>query len=916
MRYLFIFLCSLLSVLGYAQTPTTIANLRALTSATPNQQFYVTNAGREGFFRYDATDNSSVDDNGVIIVSGTGLRFKRLNFQSNYINPATDTVFVTWFGANGADSTFDNTDIFEAIIGRNYKRIHIPDGIYRINRTSLNNVGNSDPKKRGLMVRANQIWTGNGTHRSIVMMDGVTRNTQSTYYMLFNADGGGTGGGAGTDTCDNVQFRGFTIRGKNYAYEDLGTADEAIGIYFQVNASHGTIDSVKFEYIFGHGVADFGNGFLKGGYATVRNCIAQYNAKNGFNMNTPYLTFTGNYGYRNKFSLLEASTGHSIIMNNIAEENDFVGIAIGGYTDSTEANRDGGFNIVAGNIAFGQVSKGISLSGGTSYSLVFNNTTYYNGSQGIIFSEDPAWPGVKTRNNYVFNNIIYDNGRSSTPATSDPHGIFLDAGYSRVYNNDIYSTGSNVAFRGKTYTQRFGVLFSAKEFNMVAGNNVRGHRQNNGDYYIRLGANVVWTDTTWMTSEANNPWIRLSADPFGAPQFQPYSWTQVFGSLLMNGQATSTAYEPTLTGIDPNSTHTLRLAYTGGVDSITLITTRPPTIELGADTTVVNSLADRILTSTASDADGSIASYQWHIMRRPFGSTSTLTNATSATATLTNVAYGQYYIMCEVTDNRGSKGVDYRVINVTQNIPPVASAGNDQTITLPTSAVTLTGLGTDADGVILTYAWTKLTGGSATISSPSSSTTAVTGLAAGTYTFRLLVTDELGATDDDTVQVTVNAAPVNQPPTANAGNDRTITLPTTSVSVTGIGTDPDGTIVSYAWTKISGPVGGNILSPSNATTTITGLQAGTYVYRLTVTDNGLATATDELIITVNAAPPSSNQVVANCTITQANKETTERVYRYSWQAPDRIIYRITQYRCGAWIRERWVNNSWQIIGYQ
>jgi hypothetical protein len=93
----------------------------------------------------------------------------------------------------------------------------------------------------------------------------------------------------------------------------------------------------------------------------------------------------------------------------------------------------------------------------------------------------------------------------------------------------------------------------------------------------------------------------------------------------------------------------------------------------------------------------------------------------------------------------------------------------------------------------------------------------------------------------------------NASPSANAGNDQTITLPTSSVTLTGSGTDADGTIASYAWTKISGPAGSTITSSSSATTTVTGLVQGVYVFRLTVTDNLGATGFGDVQITVNAA---------------------------------------------------------------
>ncbi|MFI5129779.1 MAG: hypothetical protein ACHQFX_07305 [Chitinophagales bacterium] len=43
--------------------------------------------------------------------------------------------------------------------------------------------------------------------------------------------------------------------------------------------------------------------------------------------------------------------------------------------------------------------------------------------------------------------------------------------------------------------------------------------------------------------------------------------------------------------------------------------------------------------------------------------------------------------------------------------------------------------------------------------------------------------------------------PANQSPTANAGADKTITLPVSSVTLSGSGSDPDGSIASYAWSK-------------------------------------------------------------------------------------------------------------------
>ena len=137
----------------------------------------------------------------------------------------------------------------------------------------------------------------------------------------------------------------------------------------------------------------------------------------------------------------------------------------------------------------------------------------------------------------------------------------------------------------------------------------------------------------------------------------------------------------------------------------------------------------------------------------------------------------------KVTDNNGATAVDTVQVTVNAaNIAPTANAGADQSITLPTSTVSLSGSGTDADGTISSYSWTKVSGPAAgTITSATSAATTVTGLAQGVYQFQLKVTDNNGATAVDTVQVTVNAA--NIAPTANAGADQSITLPTSTVSL-------------------------------------------------------------------------------------------------------------------------------------
>jgi len=185
------------------------------------------------------------------------------------------------------------------------------------------------------------------------------------------------------------------------------------------------------------------------------------------------------------------------------------------------------------------------------------------------------------------------------------------------------------------------------------------------------------------------------------------------------------------------------------------------------------------------------------------------------------------------------------------NLPPVANAGTNTFVTLPANGSLNGSASSDPDGTIVSYLWTKTLGGAATITSPTSVTSAVTGLAAGTYKFQLRVTDNKGLKDSSLVTMTVFAVPpVNLPPTANAGTNTTVVLPTTRTTLTGSGTDPDGTIVSYQWTLQSGTGTYSINSPNTAVTDVTNLEQGRYVFTVTVTDNNGATNTATVEISV------------------------------------------------------------------
>ena len=105
----------------------------------------------------------------------------------------------------------------------------------------------------------------------------------------------------------------------------------------------------------------------------------------------------------------------------------------------------------------------------------------------------------------------------------------------------------------------------------------------------------------------------------------------------------------------------------------------------------------------------------------------------------------------------------------------------------------------------------------------------------------------------------------NQPPTANAGSDQTITLPA-GATMAGSASDdgvpsPPGAL-SVAWTRLSGPGTVTFANPSSLTTSASFSQSGAYVLRLSVSD-GLASAVDDVSITVNPAVPMATSLSFN-----------------------------------------------------
>src|SRR4030042_1689812 len=183
--------------------------------------------------------------------------------------------------------------------------------------------------------------------------------------------------------------------------------------------------------------------------------------------------------------------------------------------------------------------------------------------------------------------------------------------------------------------------------------------------------------------------------------------------------------------------------------------------------------------SASYDPDGVIASYSWD-----FGDG---TLASGVMASHTYSMDGTYMITLTVEDAMGLTDTAAQEVTVSHEpMPPVAMF----TVVTNFLEISVDGSGSyDSDGTIVSYAWDFGDGASArgAIASHTYATD-------GTYLVTLTVTDNEGLTGSDSKSGTVSHEMI--PPVARF----TVTTDWLQVSVDGSTSyDPDGSVVSYAW---------------------------------------------------------------------------------------------------------------------
>jgi PKD repeat protein len=300
-----------------------------------------------------------------------------------------------------------------------------------------------------------------------------------------------------------------------------------------------------------------------------------------------------------------------------------------------------------------------------------------------------------------------------------------------------------------------------------------------------------------------------------------YQWSltsQPPGSMVVLNAPTSVT--PTL-ALDKPGTYVGQLIVNDGTvdsasDTVTISTfNSKPVADAGDDRHAVLGSTVTLSGTDSLDVDGDILSYQWSLVGKPATSTATLTTPTEVSSSFVIDRPGSYTLQLTVSD--GSLSSIDTVTVTTQNVKPVADAGDDQEQLVGQTVQLDGGESSDDDGDRLTYAW-SFTARPDTSMATLSSTTAVNPTFVpdlpGTYVVQLIVNDEQLESDPDTAIVTITVPPDITPP-APADLNKVTTGPVNTGQVTVTGTA--GSVEGGAQVKITNTRTGQMITVTAGT---------------------------------------------------------------------------------------------------
>jgi len=316
-------------------------------------------------------------------------------------------------------------------------------------------------------------------------------------------------------------------------------------------------------------------------------------------------------------------------------------------------------------------------------------------------------------------------------------------------------------------------------------------------------------------------------------------------------------------GVRPGVT-TVTVTNPGGhIGSIAFqVLNRVPQANAGPDQTVFVTSTVRLDGSASSDSDGDELSFHWSFLSRPSGSNAVLTDASAVRPAFVVDLPGRYAIRLIVNDGFADSQPDTVLID-TQNSPPVANAGPDQTVAVG-ATVQLDGSGSsDVDHDPVRFRWSFISrpaGSHATLTDETAPGPVFVADLSGRYVVQLIVNDGIVDSRPDTVTIDTR----NSRPIANAGSAQTVLVGAT-VQLDGRGSsDVDGDPLMLRWSFVSRPTGSaaTLSDPTAVNPTFVADATGTYVVQLIVNDGAVDSEAATVVVTANPRPVNQPPVVS------------------------------------------------------
>jgi PKD repeat protein len=213
---------------------------------------------------------------------------------------------------------------------------------------------------------------------------------------------------------------------------------------------------------------------------------------------------------------------------------------------------------------------------------------------------------------------------------------------------------------------------------------------------------------------------------------------------------------------------------------------------------------------SSHDIDGTITSYYWNFGDGYYGTGPTPSHVYSSS--------GTFVVTLTVTDNDAATDQDTTYAYIGANQQPIADAGGPYTADVGDTITFDASGSTDPDGFLIGYRWDWTNDGTwdtVWLSSPYATYSYAT---SGTYTVKLEVKDDDGATDTNLATVTVPGG--NQKPSVpQRPNGPTVGYVWNTYTYTTYTTDPEDHKVYYIFDWGDGTTSSTILYDSGATAT-------------------------------------------------------------------------------------------------